>query len=92
MALRPNAIVRLAAWQPIEISGVQYVHLDFVCDDPGPGEPSDYDCVILRTDWEAAANNAARRALCQGKLDWKYRGSTVATNLNALIGNTFTVA
>lgn len=89
MALRVGATLTFTGYRIVD--SPLGVELQFLCADPGGGEPSDYTVLITDTEWATAANPAARRTLIQNKLNRKYRATGLANTLDPLIGTTLVV-
>lgn len=89
MALKPNAPMTFVGAEFVDSGGII---LRFVCHDPGPGEPSDYeikltDAVVATLDTEQKWAQAALVELTR-----KYRKtSVIAARLDALVGKTLTL-
>ena len=84
MPLQANAVLQFTGYFAVETG----LMLQFVCLEPGPGEPTDYDVFVTDAEWTAAGNNTQRRALVLGKIQRRYR--PIAT-LENFIGESFTI-
>lgn len=93
MALKPNAQLVFTRYE-VARDGVK---LWFVCHDPGPGQPSDYE--IFFTDAElgitttpiVVTNIQTFGDACIQKLKRHYRAEQIAAKLEPLIGRTLTL-
>jgi hypothetical protein len=87
MPLQANAIMTFVGYR-IEGTGLT---MQFVCSNPGGGEPSDYDVFLTDAEVTGTANLAALKTLVTTKLNRKYRATGLATKLDPLIGQTITI-
>ena len=67
------------------------ITLSFVCADPGPGEPSDYEITVTDAELALAIGGVQVRTLITDKLKRKLRAQGLATKLNAAIGAQITI-
>ena len=89
MALRGSAVLLVTGYRILD-APVGF-ELQFICANPGQGEPSDYTVVITDAEWAAATNANARRTVVQNKLNRKFRATGLAVTIDPIVNTTFTV-
>jgi hypothetical protein len=87
MALKPNAQLVFTAYE-VRYNGVL---MHWVCYDPGPGEPSDYEVFVTDAEWVTITDLQSFNTLLSAKLKKLYRAEGISTRLDPLIGRTLTL-
>lgn len=64
----------------------QGTHAHFVCNDPGPGEPTDYFILFTDSDLGSQTTVPGLIAMAKTKLQNKARGALAASKLDQLLG------
>lgn len=90
MALLPTGKVLVLQGYTVD-PAANGITLQFVCNDPGPGLPTDYPLFFPHDELEGATNLTQLRTLINGRID-RYIGSdaTIA-RVTQIIGESFTV-
>ena len=63
----------------------------FVCNDPGPGQPNDYNIFVTDSELAAVTTVPQLNTLVTQKLQRKIRASNIAPKLDPLIGQTLVI-
>ena len=87
MSLKANASMTFVGYGV----GNDGITLNFVCAQPGAGEPTDYLVFFTDTELTAISTQPQLAAAVRAKLERKYRLTNIASKLDAFIGQSLTI-
>lgn len=87
MPLAANATFNFDSYT-IEDTGLR---MHFTCPNPGAGQVTDYNVLLLDSEISALSTTTDFRNLVASKLARKYRATSLSTKIDSFIGQSFTV-
>jgi len=87
MPLQSNCTMTFNSYE-INDEGIKF---NFVCLNPGAGQPTDYCIIISDSELSTISNTLQFKTLVQNKLQRKYRALNICTKLDQYIGQSLVI-